>query len=226
MSHSPGLRPSFCDPNLAFAFFPAYPISPMAHPLHDTTINTMHMDSSSSATTNNSHPHHRPRKSISSYTRPMTRRTIFIQNLSASTTPTDLETFLQQSIGTNVTTSSIEQTEMPLDAETGCCKGFARVTFHQTEEAKRAVTMCNNAIFMGAKIRVKIDRSIHVRYSLAQGPTSLPESSPGIVAPESSGAEMKLSAAGARRESAPTQVDRCQPLVVNGSGIGRRVVAT
>lgn len=48
---------------------------------------------------------------------------------------------------------------MPLNPDTGRCKGFARVTFRSADEAKRAIALYNAAFFLGAKIRVKIDRS-------------------------------------------------------------------
>ncbi|KAI9039678.1 uncharacterized protein KD926_009148 [Aspergillus affinis] len=263
---SPALR-SFCDPNLAFAILPPYALSPMPHPLHEASINAMRMNNGSANKPMYSHA--MPTRNINLNpnspifpapcrtapgsgppTQPTFRKTVFIQNLSTTTTKADLETFLQ---GPN-TNNSIEQSELPVDAETGRCKGFARVTFYHADEAKRAVARYNNAIFMGAKIRVKIGRSIHGAYSLAsQNPPppthprpthgleipTIPSNTPDTtarhaVAPETP-AENKRRVSpvipqtapnsGARKESLP-KADRCQPLVVNGSGIGRRAVAT
>ncbi|PLB45160.1 hypothetical protein P170DRAFT_365976 [Aspergillus steynii IBT 23096] len=256
---SPVLRASYCDPNFAFAFLPPYALPPMPHPLHEASLNAMRMNSGTASNNRPTKPIHglpiQHRHSLNPNSpiwpascrapgpgptgRPFSRRTIFIQNLSVTTTKKDLENFLQ---GPNNT--GIEQSEIPTDAETGRCKGFARVTFHHADEAKRAVARYNNAIFMGAKIRVKIDRSIHVAYSSSQGP---PRAAPGPddaantastgtpsspTAPEGPAEENKVSpvlpagtspGAGGRRESLP-KIDRCQPLVVNGSGIGRRAV--
>ncbi|PYH90083.1 RNA-binding domain-containing protein, partial [Aspergillus ellipticus CBS 707.79] len=84
--------------------------------------------------------------------RPSPRRTIFVQNLSPTTTENDFRLFIQDCGAT------VEQSEVPVDPDTGRCKGFARVTLRTAEEAKRVVALYNGAIFMGAKIRVKIDR--------------------------------------------------------------------
>lgn len=269
---SPVLRSSFCDPNLAYAILPPYAMHPMPHHIHEASLNAMRMNTSTTSNTRPRKPMHglpiptrhnlnlNPNSPVfpapyrapgqGPTSRPFSRRTIFIQNLSATTTKADLESFLQ---GPN--SAGIEQTEIPLDAERGRCKGFARVTFHQADEAKRAVARFNNAIFLGAKIRVKIDRSIHgaaaayANYGLAQAPPPVPPragpapdpnspKTPGPapsareapaedkkVAPGLPAATAPVPGAGGRKESLP-KVDRCQPLVVNGSGIGRRAVAT
>ncbi|KAK1139947.1 hypothetical protein N8T08_011024 [Aspergillus melleus] len=253
---SPVLRP-FCDPNLAFAILPPYALSPMPHPLREASINAMCMNNGTASSSRPSKPMYRhgvPNRNKTNLnpnspifpapggaalgtgypTRPTFRRTVFIQNLSATTTKADLESFLQ---GLN-TNTSIEQSEVPVDAETGHCKGFARVTFYYAEDAKRAVIRYHNAVFMGAKIRVKIDRSIHGAYSLpSQGilPATHGLESATVVAPQTPVDNKKNvspvipletpSNSGARKDSLP-KADRCQPLVVNGSGTGRRTVAT
>ncbi|PWY86966.1 hypothetical protein BO70DRAFT_261525, partial [Aspergillus heteromorphus CBS 117.55] len=88
--------------------------------------------------------------------RPSPRRTIFVQNLSPATSELNFRLFVQECGAT------VEQSEVPVDPDTGRCKGFARLTLRTAEEAKRVVALYNGAFFMGAKIRVKIDRSIHL----------------------------------------------------------------
>ncbi|RHZ66018.1 hypothetical protein CDV55_104019 [Aspergillus turcosus] len=148
--HSPSLSHSFCD-TLAFAMLPTYPIPPLhPHPEHPFTNSTSNSNNNPRPRTT-FHPH-KPSPNTEQPHPRFTRRTIFVQNLSPTTTPHDLTLFLQDA-------GSIEQCEMPLNPDTGRCKGFARVTFRAADEAKRAIALYNAAFFLGAKIRVKIDRN-------------------------------------------------------------------
>ncbi|GES60277.1 RNA binding protein [Aspergillus terreus] len=158
-----------------------------------------------------------------SATRPPHRRTLFIQNLSPATTPRALRSLLSDA-------GTIDHCEMPADRDSARCKGFARVSFRTGDEAKRAVALFNNAVFLGSKIRVKIDRSIQVAYTPAVG--GLVQEGASVHTPPLSGAASAASSdvedARASRPSSPKKkpVDRCGPLVVNGSGVGPRAVVT
>ncbi|GFG03717.1 protein gar2 [Aspergillus udagawae] len=229
--HSPSLSHSFCD-TLAFAMLPTYPIPQLhPHPEHPFT-NTNN--------TNNT-PRRRttfyPRKPSSSepsqlQTNPRftPRRTIFIQNLGPTTTPHDLTLFLQDA-------GTIEQCEMPLNPDTGRCKGFARVTFRSADEAKRAIALYNTTFFLGAKIRVKIDRSGYFSSGHGHGQGQGYAASEGYYLPNSlSHSEKKtdqvditttpgprtLDRNSVRQGANDRERDRCQPLVVNGSGLGSK----
>ncbi|PKX89687.1 RNA-binding domain-containing protein [Aspergillus novofumigatus IBT 16806] len=162
------------------------------------------------------------------------RRTIFIQNLSPTTTPHDLTLFLQDA-------GTIEQCEMPLNPDTGRCKGFARVTFHSADEAKRAIALYNTAFFLGAKIRVKIDRSGYFSsgHGNGQGQGQGYAAREGYYLPNRHNQPERKTVEGditpapgtgpgprtVYRNGGPqreTERDRCQPLVVNGSGLGSK----
>lgn len=158
-----------------------------------------------------------------SATRPPHRRTLFIQNLNPATTPRALRSLLSDA-------GTIDHCEMPADRDSARCKGFARVSFRTGDEAKRAVALFNNAVFLGSKIRVKIDRSIQVAYTPAVG--GPPQEGAPVHTPPLSGAASAASSdvedARASRPSSPKKkpADRCGPLVVNGSGVGPRAVVT
>ncbi|GIK02173.1 hypothetical protein Aspvir_006218 [Aspergillus viridinutans] len=232
--HSPSLSHSFCD-NLAFAMIPTYPIPPLhPHPEHPF-INSNTTTTNNNNNNNNTTPRPRttfyPRKPPSSeQTHPQTnprftpRRTIFIQNLSPTTTPHDLTLFLQDA-------GTIEQCEMPLNPDTGRCKGFARVTLRSADEAKRAIALYNTAFFLGAKIRVKIDRSGYFSsgqgyaeregYYLANRLNPPEKTTDQVDMTPTPGPRTVDRNSGPERER-ETERDRCQPLVVNGSGLGSK----
>ncbi|KAL5364731.1 hypothetical protein BJX96DRAFT_188045 [Aspergillus floccosus] len=162
-----------------------------------------------------------------SATRPPHRRTLFIQNLSPATTPKALRSLLSDA-------GTIDHCEMPADPDSARCKGFARVSFRTGDEAKRAVALFNNAVFLGSKIRVKIDRSIQVAYTPAVGgPAPVVQEGVPVDTPPPSGAASAASedaedVHGTLQSSLPKKkpVDRCGPLVINGSGVGPRAVVT
>ncbi|KKK18004.1 hypothetical protein AOCH_006406 [Aspergillus ochraceoroseus] len=271
MPNSPALRPAFCDP-MAFGILPAYPMSHMHPPIMAPSIRLNQRRPNHTPTgANNSSNASIPRKAMYTYThshpplfpaysnapsRQPGRRTIFIQNLSPTTTAQDLRNLLQEAAA-----GAIEKCEVPTDPETSRCKGFARVTLASAEEAKRAIGLYNNTVFMGSKIRVKIDRSIHIAsYNLNPGsgmvtnpgktesttaaatavvvvdpPTgrtdqmqpdgtcsSTSTSACSCAASESSDDEPKpVEPCETAKPPLSKPIDRCQPLVINGSGIGR-----
>jgi RNA recognition motif-containing protein len=108
---------------------------------------------------------------------------------------------------------------VPIDPSSNRCKGFARISFRTAEEAKRIVTRYNNTTFMNAKIKVKFD-SVPVAASYALNPTSVPVTVVATQVPHTYGSGQGVEEA-VQPKSAP-----CQPLVVNGSGTGRKEVAT
>ncbi|OJK01081.1 hypothetical protein ASPACDRAFT_77969 [Aspergillus aculeatus ATCC 16872] len=188
------------------------------------------------------------------------RRTIFVQNLSPATSGLALRDLFQAS------GVAIEQCEVPLDTESGRCRGFARVTFRTAEEAKRTIALYNGCTFLGARIRVKIDRSMlqntsnppldpvnftktstntsirnhnPLRQSNMQvkpptsaskdhrrGPPTEDASRSEATAPTTSRDTSPPASPSSSTSTAAKQTDRCGPLVVNGSGTGRRAVAT
>ncbi|KAL4898164.1 hypothetical protein BDV59DRAFT_908 [Aspergillus ambiguus] len=229
------IRPSYDA--MTFPMYPPYALPPMYHqpprPVHQKSMYTYPyaapMMPYAPATTTMT--------TSTAATRPPHRRTLFIQNLSPSTTPKALQGLLSDA-------GTVEQCEIPTDADTGRCKGFARVTFRTGDEAKRAVALFNNAVFLGSKIRVKIDRSIQVAYTPAMvgGPGSaapdamvhsvLTPPPSGAASSVSSEAEDPRSTASNGSTPAPASAppknpaDRCGPLVINGSGVGPRTVVT
>lgn len=268
MPPSPAMRHSFCDP-VTFTVFPPYHITPMLHPqgLPENQIrfsggHSNHIGAPPVLPPKVMYPAYpippiyqgRPPTATSGppgrYPGGGGRRTIFIQNLSATTDTEDLGDFLREA-------GTIDQCEMPTDADSGRCKGFARVTFRHGEEAKRAVALFNNGFLKGAKIRVKMDRSLHLAHSFSHGSTRSDCSNASSVSNSSNSSTVSSSTVhtdspsttetaipaqdvivpqdvaqdhNERPRSVPTPqkstTDRCQPLVINGSGVGQRTVVT
>lgn len=158
------------------------------------------------------------------------RRTIFVQNLSPTTTDKLLRAFIEESGAT------VEQSEVSTDPDTGRCKGFARITLRTADEAKRVVAQYNGINFMDAKIRVKIDRSLHVAYSLTRerhtgsvplantnGPVAKNQ---GPYGPGNNNSPRSSSLSSSTSASSKSG-EHCGPLVVNGSNTGTKAaVAT
>ncbi|KAB8271860.1 hypothetical protein BDV30DRAFT_240009 [Aspergillus minisclerotigenes] len=229
---SPALRPSYCDP-LTFTVYPPYPVSPMPVFQDASQRRTPHKPSYTYtySYTPTPIPIYAPQSNGNPRSPP--RRTIFIQNLSPATTQSELHSHLQDA-------GSIESCEVPLDPTTARCKGFARITFRTAEEAKRAIARYNNTIFLNAKIRVKIDRAVPYAASYRLTP---PSTVPGtiisaphppsttytpkhtIITTLPTDESPKSEPTGTTEEASQT---KCQPgpLVVNGSGIGRKEITT
>ncbi|PYH50009.1 uncharacterized protein BP01DRAFT_378618 [Aspergillus saccharolyticus JOP 1030-1] len=108
---------------------------------------------------------HQPSNAADANPRSSPRRTVFVQNLSPATSTLALRDFLQNS---GVT---VEYCEVPLDRETGRCKGYARVRLQSAEEAKRTIALYSGCTFLGARIRVKMDRGVvpHMAPNLPAG---------------------------------------------------------
>ncbi|KAL4943997.1 hypothetical protein BDV06DRAFT_119688 [Aspergillus oleicola] len=232
---SPTMHPSFCDP-MGFGIVPTYA---MSHPMHQPVM------------ANSLGPGHisqYPRKILSNYNNPFVstyprqnlRRSILIQNLNPSTTEEDLYNFLQEAV--NVEHCEIQPMHANFHPQSTRNKATARVTLRSAEEAKRAVAVFNNTTFLRFRIRVRIDRSPSQtlsydlapdQYTTVQGDlnkeTRLQLTPP---ATERSGSDVSddliqcqeappygASEPCPKSERRPS--DSCQPLVVNGSGIGR-----
>ncbi|GKZ79029.1 hypothetical protein AnigIFM56816_002899 [Aspergillus niger] len=155
------------------------------------------------------------------------RRTIFVQNLSPTTTDKLLRAFIEESGAT------VEQSEVSTDPDTGRCKGFARVTLRTADEAKRVVAQYNGINFMDANLRVKIDRSLHLAYSLtrerhAGSAPSANANSPVAKnqGPYGAGNSPRSSSLSSSTSTSSKSGDHCGPLVVNGSNTGTKAVAT
>ncbi|RAL02348.1 uncharacterized protein BO80DRAFT_423761 [Aspergillus ibericus CBS 121593] len=222
------VRHSFADP-FAVPIFPPYPI-PTMQPFPDAPMHggfrvpgrRAHISGKSSYGYNPTYQPGGPGP------RPSPRRTIFVQNLSHTATDEGFRAFIEESGAT------VEQCEVSTDPDTGRCKGFARVTLRTADEAKRIVAQYNGTYFMGARIRVKIDRSIHLAYSLTReghaGRASVPadHANRAVVKEDvSTGASSQRSASLSSSTSGSSRSgDRCGPLVVNGSNTGRSAVAT
>ncbi|KAE8338667.1 hypothetical protein BDV24DRAFT_153440 [Aspergillus arachidicola] len=226
---SPALRPSYCDP-LTFTVYPPYPVSPLPAFQDASQRRTPHKPSYTYTYSYTPTPVPIYAPQGNGNPRPPPRRTIFIQNLNPATTQSELHSHLQDA-------GSIESCEVPLDPTTARCKGFARITFHTAEEAKRAIARYNNTIFLNAKIRVKIDRAVPYAASYALTPPVTIVSAPHppsttsytpehtIITPPRTDESPKSEPTSTTEEASQT---KCQPgpLVVNGSGIGRKEITT
>ncbi|KAL2813619.1 hypothetical protein BDW59DRAFT_176691 [Aspergillus cavernicola] len=243
LPNSPALQPSFCDP-MGFGIIPAYA---MSHHMHQPTI----ANSIRSNSLNTSTPHKNLYNYSSplqpTYPRQNPRRTLLIQNLNPKTTDQDLHNFLREAAA--VENCEILPAGTGFGAQNTRYRASARVTIRSAEEAKRAAMLYNNAIFMDFKIRVKVDRSTpHTAsnnpipnhqaprqsgFSSWCGTDQLQSSPPATENSCSDSEEQRHSHKSLQSEKteagtcfSPTNkaksTDRCQPLVVNGSGIGTR----
>ncbi|KAE8397059.1 hypothetical protein BDV37DRAFT_277200 [Aspergillus pseudonomiae] len=220
--HMPGIppSPSFCDP-LAFTVYPPYPVSPMPAFQDLSHHRTPHKPpySYTYSYTPTPIPFYAPHPQSNGNLRTSPRRTIFIQNLSPTTTQSDLHSHLQDA-------GTIESCEVPLDPATARCKGFARITFRTADEAKRAVARYNNSIILNAKIRVKIDRAVPFAASYALTPPSTVPVTIVSSAPPTTTTTAYTPEHTPTTEEPPQTKSRPGPLVVNGSGIGRNEITT
>ncbi|PWY85232.1 RNA binding protein [Aspergillus eucalypticola CBS 122712] len=157
------------------------------------------------------------------------RRTIFVQNLSPTTTDKLLRAFIEESGAT------VEQSEVSTDPDTGRCKGFARITLRTADEAKRVVAQYHGINFMDAKIRVKIDRSLHFAYSLTRerhaGTVPLANTNGSVAKNQgpygpSNNSSPRSSSLSSSTSASSKSGEHCGPLVVNGSNTGTKAVAT
>ncbi|KAL4979447.1 hypothetical protein BDW66DRAFT_127459 [Aspergillus desertorum] len=246
---SPTLQPSFCDP-MAFGLIPTYALS---HQMHQPAIaNNFRPSHLSTMPSKNLYSYNTNSNFTPSYPRQNPRRCIVIQNLNPTATESDILGFLQETV-------TVEQCEIlpphtTLDSQLTQNRPTARVTLRSAEEAKRAVALYNNAIFMCFRIRVKIDKSTsHTLscsfapdqyYSDAAEPPDIVGSAAQMQSTRSSTESSSLSSDSdeltqgnespggevtkpcPKAKPKPKPVDICQPLVVNGSGVGGRTAVT
>ncbi|KAJ0421887.1 hypothetical protein BJY00DRAFT_100411 [Aspergillus carlsbadensis] len=235
LPNSPALQPSFYDP-MGVSFIPTYAVSHQMHPPSMTNnitstplgLSTLHKDRYNYSNPP-SHPHHH------------SRRTILLHNLDPTTTPQELHAFLQR----DVTIESCEVLHADScvnDTQATRYKASARITTRSADEARRAVALYNNVFFKGFRLRVKIDRSITptspytiapMHYNASQSDFAMYETSqlhptpPTSEGSSSDSDEFSQIHKGMQCEEVipplspkSKPIDRCGPLVVNGSGIG------
>ncbi|KAL2849142.1 hypothetical protein BJY01DRAFT_149280 [Aspergillus pseudoustus] len=238
LPNSPALQTSFYDP-MGVGFIPTYAVSHQMHPPNiANNINSNHLNLSA------------PRKDLYNYSnhlaprypRQNSRRTILLQNLDPTTTPHELHAFLQRHV--TIENCEVLHADNCFNAQVTRHRASARVTTRSADEARRAVALYNNAIFKGFRLRVKIDRSITptapytispVHYTTIQSDftmcgTSHMEPTPPTSEGSSSDSDefsqihkdLECEEGLPPPSPKPKPIDRCQPLVVNGSGIGTR----
>lgn len=125
------------------------------------------------------------------------RRTITLENLHPSTTPSNLQELIQSS-------GTVKQCNLMIENN----QTRASLTMQTNEEAYRAVTMFNNVMFMGSRIRVKLARA-HPARNASFDSSSIDSSTSG---------DEQVSWA-----DEMTTLDKiaCKPLVIDGSGMSR-----
>ncbi|KAL3454757.1 hypothetical protein BJX65DRAFT_7865 [Aspergillus insuetus] len=241
LPNSPALQPSYYDP-MGVSFIPTYAVSHQMHPPSmANNINSTPLDLST------------PRKDRYNYSNPPsyprhhTRRTILLHNLDPTTTPQELHAFLQR----DVTVESCEVLHADScfnNAQDPRYRASARVTTRSADEARRAVALYNNAVFKGLRLRMKIDTSITptapytiapMHYTTSQSDFAVSEKSQlQPTPPTSEGSSSDLDEFGHIHKDMQCEqvvmpplspkskpLDRCGPLVVNGSGIGPTATA-
>ncbi|KAL5052066.1 hypothetical protein BDW71DRAFT_4547 [Aspergillus fruticulosus] len=242
---SPTLQPLFCDP-MAIGLLPTYALP---HQLQQPAIANSFRPSYLSTTPGKSLYSYNTNSSFTpSYPRQNLRRCIVIQNLNPATTEQDLLNFLRETV--TVEHCEILPPHTTLDSQPTRNRITARVTLRSAEEAKRAVALYKNTIFMRFRIRVRIDKSTPhtLPYSLA--PDQYYSDAAELSTSVGRAAQMQLSPSSTESSSSssdsdeltqgnesprgevtepcpnskqkPKSVDICQPLVVNGSGVGGR----
>ena len=156
-------------------------------------------------------------------------KSILIQNLSSDATVQTLKDHLR-------TAGSVEQCEIPEDRKPGRRKGYATASFRTAEEAKRAVALFDNTVFMGVRIRVRFDTDgsgdsgevnggsdTRRRRSEVERRTSATTSSTATSADNSgSGGKKDDKGKGEGDSASKKNLDKREPLVVNGSSVGKK----
>ncbi|KAL2808158.1 hypothetical protein BJX63DRAFT_436414 [Aspergillus granulosus] len=235
LSTSPAIQPSFYDP-MGVGFIPTYAVSHQMHPPSITNNISTHPNLSAPRKDVYNYGNHLP----PSYPRQSSRRTILLQNLDPTTTPQELHTFLQQNV--TIDNCEILHADNYFNPHATRYRASARVTTPSADEARRAVALYNNAIFKGVRLRVKIDRSITptapytttpMHYTTSQsdlamcGTSHIQPTPPTSEGSSSDSEEFGHIHKDLQCEEVPPlpgpkskPIDRCQPLVVNGSGIG------
>lgn len=140
----------------------------------------------------------------------LAQRALCIKNLHNLTTASDLENLLKSA-------GKVEQCNVVVtsDATSNEAQTHGSVIMHSVEEAKRAVTMLNNTVFMSSRIRVKMDtRPTITRSGSWDG--SMGPSDPDLL--ELISKKLGSKSAKFDEENVVKDVDPCKPLVVDGSG--------
>jgi hypothetical protein len=140
----------------------------------------------------------------------LTQRAVCIKNLHSITTASDLENLLQSA-------GKVEQCNVVVtsDAKSNQAQTHGSAIMHSVEDAKRAVTMLNNMVFMGSRIRVKMDtRPTITRSGSWDG--SMAPSDPDLL--ELISKKMGSKCVKAEQYDVAKGVDPRKPLVVDGSG--------
>lgn len=189
---------------------PMYPISPV-QPLHDNA---------------GDHPPRRfhPRKSWANYPVPSSspvpdfaQRAVYIQNLNPATKTADVEALLQ-SMGT-VEQCKVTDTSEIHDSH---AQAFASAIMHSVDEAKRVVNTFNGMMFMGSRIRVRMDHSLDMpRRESWDGMVARDE--PDLT--EQTASEKSSECSGCRQDvyfPEPKRIDSHKPLVIDGSGLQKK----
>ncbi|KAL4907508.1 hypothetical protein BDW74DRAFT_125355 [Aspergillus multicolor] len=238
---SPNPQPSFCEP-MAYGLIPTYALShQMQQPVIANSFRPSHL-----STTPHKNPYSYRTSFLPSYPRQNLRRNIIIQNLNPTTTEESLLSFLQETV--TVEHCEILPSHTTFSAQPTRSRLTARVTLRSAEEAKRAVALYNNTMFMRSRMRVKIDKSTShtVPYGLAPNQYAVDQNEISLCASkidqlqltppttEASSSDTDEPALGHEHsrsdvtelsfKSNPSSkpADSCQPLVVNGSGLGGR----
>lgn len=190
----------------AWNMMPMYPMYPMS-PIQQLPESDVGETSETSST----HPH-KPwtKDSTITPTTDLAQRALCIKNLHNMTTASDLENLLQGA-------GTVEQCNVVVtsDAKSNEAQTHGSAIMHSIEEAKRAVTMLNNMVFMGSRIRVKMDtRPTITRSGSWDG--SMGPSDPDLL--ELISRKMGSKSAKTSEENVIKEVDPCKPLVVDGSG--------
>jgi hypothetical protein len=236
LPNSPALQPTYYDP-MGVSFIPTYAVSHQMHPpsmANNINSTLLNLSTPRKDRCNYSNP--------PSYPRHHTRRTILLHNLDPTTTPQELHAFLQR----DVTVESCEVLHADScfnNAQAPRYRASARVITRSADEARRAVALYNNAVFKGLRLRVKIDTSITPTAPYTIAPMHYTASQSGFAVcgtsqlqptpPTSEGSssdsdefshmhkDMQCEQVAMHPLSPKSKpIDRCGPLVVNGSGIG------
>ncbi|KAL3455007.1 hypothetical protein BJX64DRAFT_273128 [Aspergillus heterothallicus] len=238
LPNSPALESSFYDPmGVAHQLF-----VPMHPPSMTNNICSSHLSLSTPRKDLYNYGNHLP----PSYPRHNSRRIILLQNLDPTTTPQELHAFLEQEVA--IEKCEILHADSCFNAQATRYRASARVTTHSPDEAKRAVGLYNNVVFKGFRLRAKIDRSIiptapvaiaSMHYTTSPSDFSVCQMTPSQSTPptsegsssdsdEFSQIQKDFQCVEVLTTTSPKTklVDRCQPLVVNGSGIGARAAVT
>ncbi|KAJ5156960.1 Nucleotide-binding alpha-beta plait [Penicillium canariense] len=199
-----------CSPYEApgWNMMPMYPISPV-QPLPDHA--------------GDHYPRYHPRKPWASHPTSdspvpdLTQRAVYIENLSAATTTSDLKSLLQGA-------GTVEQCNLTVTSEAYDTQAqtHASAIMLSVEEARRAVTALNGMTFMGARIRVKMEQPPNMARSGSWDGT-VTQDEPDLMDPAASEKSSECSGCGQDvLFKSHKQVDPHKPLVVDGSGLQKK----